>query len=354
MITAKVAKVPESAIDLTSLLADLDIGATSDNEEQTTMSSTNSKAIALNGEASNSPTAVNAMAATTTPIGINDVTTGKPSIGSLYGEDNWPHDIRLFCVSRLNDPNQIKDISSINTTRDVIEYLIYRVCLPAVTADVLYGIALIVDNLVAANNLSKTLSSHNTETTSAINLGDDDDMADDHASMSAVSNTNAPMIDMTNDDEETISTALGGQNTQSAETDDENVSQNPALDVTLEYTIQTDNDQESSTVSHEKQNSNDVDSDIHDHAVFVVISESIVDVFVNDITTKKPFSDTTNANSELIDHADMTTKPSAEVDDDDESLTSRKLLELLDNMTARELIQLFIGSLAMVAWSTEN
>nr|XP_054770428.1 uncharacterized protein LOC129278246 [Lytechinus pictus] len=55
--------------------------------------------------------------------------------------------IHPICKKRLNNPNRIKDIKDIQTRRDVIEYLIYRLCIPTITAEDVLAVSLIVDRL---------------------------------------------------------------------------------------------------------------------------------------------------------------------------------------------------------------
>nr|XP_054770353.1 uncharacterized protein LOC129278164 [Lytechinus pictus] len=55
--------------------------------------------------------------------------------------------IHPICKKRLNNPNRIKDIRDIQTRRDVIEYLIYRLCIPTITAEDVLAVSLIVDRL---------------------------------------------------------------------------------------------------------------------------------------------------------------------------------------------------------------
>nr|XP_054770350.1 uncharacterized protein LOC129278161 [Lytechinus pictus] len=55
--------------------------------------------------------------------------------------------IHPICKKRLNNPNRIKDIRDIQTRRDVIEYLIYRLCILTITAEDVLAVSLIVDRL---------------------------------------------------------------------------------------------------------------------------------------------------------------------------------------------------------------
>ncbi|XP_041481330.1 uncharacterized protein LOC121428631 isoform X2 [Lytechinus variegatus] len=55
--------------------------------------------------------------------------------------------IHPICKKRLNNPDRIEDIRDIRTRRDVIEYLIYRLCIPTITAEDVLAVSLIVDRL---------------------------------------------------------------------------------------------------------------------------------------------------------------------------------------------------------------
>lgn len=52
-----------------------------------------------------------------------------------------------LCRDRLNNPNQIKNIADVQNRYDVIEYLIYRLCLPTATAEDVEAVASIVEQL---------------------------------------------------------------------------------------------------------------------------------------------------------------------------------------------------------------